>query len=275
MNNTISLILEAFQYDFILKAMVVGGLIALCCAFLGTFLVLKKFSMIGDGLAHVSFASVAIALFFSVSPLLVSIPMVIVASFAILKLSESDSLHGDAAIGLVSAFSIAIGVMISSLAQGFNVDLMSYLFGSILVISDFDVMVTIVFAIIVIVAVILNYHNLFAITYDEEFAQVNGVNAKKMNYLLAVLTSITIALGIRVVGTLLISSLIVFPTVSALQVSSGFKTTIIIASVISVMCVFLGVLLSFVLDFPTGATIVVMNSICFAFSYLTKKLRNV
>lgn len=274
MNNTISLIIEAFQYDFINKAMLVGGLIALCCAFLGTFLVLKKFSMIGDGLAHVSFASVAIALFFSVSPLLVSIPLVILASFLILKLSEGDNLHGDAAIGLVSAFSIALGVMISSLAQGFNVDLMSYLFGSILVISDFDVIVTVIFALIVIVTVILNYNNLFAITYDEEFAQVNGVNAKKMNYILAVLTSITIALGIRVVGTLLISSLIVFPTVSALQISNGFKSTIIISSIISVTCVFLGVLFSFVMDFPTGATIVVINAIFFALFYGTKKLRN-
>jgi len=229
--------------------------------------------MIGDGLAHVSFASVAIALLFSMSPLLVSIPLVILASFAILRLTETANLHGDAAIGLVSAFSIAVGVMISSLANGFNVDLMSYLFGSILVISDFDVMVSVIFALIVIGTIIFNYNNLFSITYDEEFAKVAGLNTRRMNYLIAVLTSITIALGIRVVGTLLISSLIVFPTVTALQMSRGFKGTIIISSLVSITCVFLGVLSSFVYDFPTGATIVFLNGIAFMLAFGYRKLR--
>lgn len=272
MKNVVQMIIEAVQYDFILKALLVGSLIAICCSFLGVFLVLKKFSLIGDGLAHVSFATVAIALLLSASPLLVSIPIVILASFVILKLNEKADLHGDAAIGLVSSFSIAAGVLISSMAKGFNVDLMSYLFGSILVISDMDVIISIVLSGIVIFMVFFFYNSLFAITYDEEFAKVIGLNTRTMNYLISVLTSITIALGIRVVGTMLISSLIVFPTVTALQISKGFKGTILISAAVSVTCVILGVFLSFIFNLPTGAAIVMLNALCFLMFFCIKKL---
>ena len=272
MNNIVQSVLEAVQYDFILKALLVGSLIAICCSLLGVFLVLKKFSLIGDGLAHVSFASVAIALLFSASPLLVSVPIVILASFVILKLNEKADLHGDAAIGLVSSFSIAAGVLIASLANGFNVDLMSYLFGSILVISDVDVIISILLSAGIILMVLLFYNNLFAITYDEEFAKVAGLNTRLMNYLIAVLTSITIAIGIRIVGTMLISSLIVFPTVSALQISKGFKGTIVISAVISVLCVIFGVFLSYLFSLPTGAAIVMLNAAIFLIFFCIKRM---
>lgn len=272
MNNIVQSLLEAVQYDFILKALLVGSLIAICCSLLGVFLVLKKFSLIGDGLAHVSFASVAIALLFSASPLLVSVPIVILASFIILKLNEKADLHGDAAIGLVSSFSIAAGVLIASLANGFNVDLMSYLFGSILVISDVDVIISILLSAGVILMVLLFYNNLFAITYDEEFAKVAGLNTRLMNYLISVLTSITIAIGIRIVGTMLISSLIVFPTVSALQISKGFKGTIVISAVVSVLCVIFGVFLSYLFSLPTGAAIVMLNAAIFLIFFCIKRM---
>ena len=272
MENVISLIIEAVQYDFILKALLVGSLIAICCSFLGIFLVLKKYSMIGDGLAHVSFATIAIALLLATSPLLVSIPLVILSSFLILKLNEKADLHGDAAIGLVSSFSVAAGVLISSISSGFNVDLFSYLFGSILVISNMDVVLSVILSAVVIFMIFFFYNNLFAITYDEEFAKVIGLNTKTMNYLISVLTSITIVLGIRVVGTMLISSLIIFPTVTALQVSKGFKGTILVSSAVSVSCVVLGVFISFIMNLPTGATIVMLNALCFAVFFCIKKL---
>lgn len=272
MNNIVQSITEAVQYDFILKALLVGSLIAICCSLLGVFLVLKKFSLIGDGLAHVSFASVAIALLFSASPLLVSIPMAILASFIILKLNEKADLHGDAAIGLVSSFAIAAGVLIASLANGFNVDLMSYLFGSILVISDADVIISIILSTVVILLVFLFYNNLFAITYDEEFARVIGLNTRFMNYLIAVLTSITIAIGIRIVGTMLISSLIVFPTVTALQISKGFKGTMLISAIVSVLCVIFGVFISYLFSLPTGAAIVMLNAVIFIVFFCIKRL---
>lgn len=266
------LALEAMQYVFIRRALVVGALIALCCAALGSFLVLRKLSMIGDGLAHVSFATVALALLLSASPLIVSIPLVILASFAILRLSEKADMHGDAAIGLVSSFAIAAGVLIASLAGGFNVDLMSYLFGSILVISRTDVTISIVLSVVVLATVSYYFNSLFAVTYDEEFAQIMGLKTRMLNYVIAALTAITIALGIRVVGTMLISSLIVFPTVTALQVAKGFKSTVLTSSLVSVTCVIIGVFASFLFNLPTGATIVLLNAFAFGFSFTMRKL---
>lgn len=273
MKDILNLILEAVQYDFILRAILVGSLIAISSSFLGIFLVLKKQSMIGDGLAHVSFATIAIALLLNKSPLLVSIPLVILSSFLILKLNEKADLHGDAAIGLISSFAVALGVLISSVAKGFNVDLFSYLFGSILVINKLDVVLSIILSILVIFLILMYYNSLFAITYDEEFAKVIGLKPNNMNYLIAVLTSITVVLGIRVVGTMLISSMIIFPTVTALQVSKGFKDTILISSIISVSSVVLGTFISYILNIPTGATIVIINSIFFVIFFLINRIK--
>ncbi|HBQ63741.1 MAG TPA: ABC transporter [Clostridiales bacterium] len=267
------LIAEALRYDFIRKALLAGSLIGICCSFLGIFLVLRKYSLIGDGLAHVSFATVAIALLLSASPLLVTIPVTVLASFFILKLNEKAELHGDAAIGLVSSTAVALGVLLASLGKGFNVDLMSYLFGSILVIRQEDVVISAVLSLVVIFMVLYNFNSLFALTYDEEFARVLGLGAGRMNILLAVLTSITISLGIRIVGTMLISSLIIFPTVTALQFSRGFKGTLLLSACFSVACILLGVFISYILNFPTGAVIVLLNCGCFLLAFGLRRLQ--
>lgn len=272
MSEMIYMLLESLQYDFIIRAVIVGSLIALSSAFLGIFLVLQRQSMIGDGLAHVSFATIAIALFFNQSPLLVSIPLVILSSFLIIKLNDKAGINGDAAIGLISAFAVALGVLISSLAQGFNIDLFSYLFGSILVISELDVILSIILSIVVIVLIIFNYNRLFAVTYDPEFASVVGIDTDKSKYLISVLTSITVVLGIRVVGTMLISSMIIFPTVTALLVSKGFKDTILISTLISVLSVILGIFISYLLNLPTGATIVMINGLIFVLVLLFRNV---
>ncbi len=264
------MILEALQYGFIQKALLAGSLIALSCAFLGVFLVLRKFSMIGDGLAHVSFATVALALLLSVPPLVLSIPLVILSSFLILKLNEKANLHGDAAIGLVSSLSVAIGIVIASMAQGFNIDLFSYLFGSILVISDLDVILSIILSATVIGIIVFYYHDLFAITYDENYAKISGMKVEWLNYLIAILTSITIVLGIRVVGTMLVSSLIVFPAVTALQVSKSFRGAMAVAATVSVFCVLAGVFLSYGFNLPTGGAIVLLNGVCFVIAFGSK-----
>ena len=272
MTDIFELIKEALSYSFMQRAIIVGVFIALSSALLGIFLVLKKYSMIGDGLAHVSFATVAIALFLGTSPLLISIPIVILSSIFIMQLNEKAGLHGDAAIGLVSSFSVALGVLISSVAGGFNIDLFSYLFGSILAIKDSDMYLSIVLAGFVIALVVFFYNDLFAVTHDEEFASVIGIRTKLMNYLIATLASITIVLGIRVVGTMLISSMIVFPTVTALQVSRSFKSTIVISALISVAAVIIGVLTSYVLNFPSGATIVMVNAFVFIVFFALKPI---
>lgn len=273
MTDFFELISESLQYTFMQRAILVGILIGICSAMLGVFLVLKKFSMIGDGLAHVSFATIAIALTLNASPLFVSIPVVIVASLFILRLNEKTKLHGDAAIGLVSSFSVALGVLIVSVSDGFNVDLFSFLFGSILLISEMDVLLSIGLAVIIVSAVIFFYHDLFAFTHDEAFAKVMGINTNRMNTMIAILTSITIVLGIRVVGTMLISSMIIFPTVTALQISKSFKWTMILASIISVISVVIGVIGSYVFNLPSGASIVMVNAFFFALAFVLKQWR--
>ena len=190
----------------------------------------------------------------------------------ILKLNEKADLHGDAAIGLVSSFSVAFGVLLASVSSGFNVDLFSYLFGTILVISDLDLVLSIVLSIVVLLGLFLFYNALVVVAHDEEFAGVIGIDVKLMNRIIAILTSITIVLGIRVVGTMLISSMIIFPTVTALQLSKSFKQTIALSISVSVFCVVTGVLLSFVLNLPSGATIVILNAICFAIFFGIKKI---
>ena len=259
----ITSIFNLFSYTFLQRALIVGLLISISSSFLGIFLVLRKYSMIGDGLAHVSFATVALALLLNQSPLIISIPIVSLSSLLILKLSEENRIGGDAAIGLISSTAVAIGVLISSLSNGFSVDLYSYLFGSILIISEIDVYFSIVLSIIVIGTVLYFYQDLFAMTYDMDYAIVSGRKTKQLNQIISFLTSITIVLGIRVVGTMLISSLIIFPTVSALRLSNSFKSTIIWAVMISSFSVVSGLLISITFDLPTGSSIVLINAVIF------------
>ena len=219
--------------------------------------------MIGDLLDHESLATVALALLLNQSPLILSIPIVSLSSLLILKLSEENRIGGDAAIGLISSTAVAIGVMISSLSTGFSVDLYSYLFGSILIISEMDVYLSMLLSLIIVSTVLYFYQDLFAMTYDMDYAIISGRKTKRLNQIISFLTSITIVLGIRVVGTMLISSLIIFPTVSALRLSNSFKSTIIWAVVISSFSVIMGLLVSISFDLPTGSSIVLINAIIF------------
>lgn len=266
-------ITDIFRHDFMIRAFLSGIMIAITCSFLGIFLVLKKQSMIGDGLAHVSFAAIALSLFFQRESIFITIPVVIIASILIIKLNEYAGVHADAAIGLISSFSVAAGTMIASLSGGFNVDLFSYLFGSILVITNQELYLSMALCFGVLGIIIYYYDELFAITYDEEFAQIQGINTNFFNYLISALTSVTIVLGIKAIGTMLISSLIIFPTVSALQISKNFKTTIIHSAIISCSCLTIGIILSYIFNLPTGSTIVFLNGMVFVLLFLIKKLR--
>jgi zinc transport system permease protein len=259
---------EALQYAFIRRALIAGCLIAASCSFLGPFLVLRRFSLIGDGLAHVGFATVAIGLLLRQQPILISLPLVAFAALWILKLNEKAGLHGDAAIGIVSSLGVAAGVLIASMAGGFNVDLMSYLFGNILSISQAEMRITWVLSIAVVVCVLVFYHDLFAITADEEHARVLGIKPGTVNRMLILLTSFTVVIGIKIVGTMLISSMIILPAVAALQIARSFKTVIAAAFVFSALSVLLGISGSYVLDLPSGATIVMVNFLFFAGAWL-------
>ncbi len=265
------MIFEMFTHTFMQRAIIVGLMIGLSASLLGVFIVLRKQSMIGDGLAHVSFASVAIALLLGYAPIYVSLPLVSLSSVLILKLSEKARMHADAAIALVSSFSVALGTLITSVVQGFNVDLFSYLFGSILLISQSDVYITVVLSIVVIASIIFFYKDLLSITYDQEFAKVIGVPIEKYNYLLSMLTALTIVIGIRIIGTMLISSLIIFPSISALQLKLGFKNTLISSALISTISITIGIILSYIYNFPTGSSIVCINAFIFIICYITRK----
>lgn len=274
MENILYQIIEALSQAFMIKALITGIFIAVPCSILGVFLVLKNMSLIGDGLAHVSFAAIAIGLLVSVNPILIAIPIVIGGSVLILSLKEKAKIDADATIGMLSSTSIAVGIVIVSLAGGFNVDLFSFLFGSILFISNFEVGLAAILSLGVITVVALFYNDLFAVTFDEEFAKLSGVNLSKVNYILSVATSLTIVLGIRIVGTLLISSLIVFPAVFALQFKRKFKLTIFLSIAFSVCSVIIGILLSYIFNLPTGATIVCTNAIAFGLSLLLRNWRS-
>lgn len=273
MTNVFQQIQEALQYAFIQRAIIAGCFMALGCSFLGVFLVLRRFSLIGDGLAHVSFATVAIALLVHAQPMVVSIPLVALASMIILELNEKARVYGDAAIGLVSSFGIALGVIIASTAGGFNVDLFSYLFGNILSVNGFEVWMTAVISLLVVLVTALFYHDLFAITFDEDYAKVSGIRVKAVNRILILLTSLIVVLGIKIVGTMLVSSLIILPAISALQVVRSFKATIALAGIFAVISVVLGIFASYVLNYPSGATIVMVNFIIFSGSFMFGRLK--
>jgi len=264
--------LEMFSYDFMLNALVAGGFVSISCAVMGVFLVLRKFSMIGDGLAHTSLATIALGMFLGVSPIGISIPLVIAASFFIMRLSQKATLWGDSAIGFVSAAAVAAAVMIVSLSNGFNTDLYGYLFGNILSISVGELWISVMLSLVVIVFAVIFYRDLFALSFDDDFAKVIGVKADILNTAIIVLTAVTVVLGVRVVGTMLISSLIIIPAITALQISKNFKQTIIFSALIAMFSVIVGISLSFFLDIPTGATIVLINVLLFLIAFSAKLL---
>ncbi len=268
------MIIEMFSYPFMVRAFTVGALVALCSALLGVSLVLKRYSMIGDGLSHVGFGALAIAAALNVAPLAVAIPVVIVAAVLLLRIRGNSRIKGDAAIALISTSSLAVGVMVISMTTGMNTDVYNYMFGSILAMSDEDVRLSVIMAVIVLVLFVFFYHKIFAITFDETFAQATGVKADLYNTLIAILTAVTIVLGMRMMGALLISSLIIFPALTSMRVCKTFKSVIINSAVISVVCLVLGITVSYVWGTPAGASVVMVNIAALLIYSLIGLIRN-
>lgn len=254
---------EMFSFTFLIRAFVVGILVSLCASLLGVSLVAKRYSMIGDGLSHVGFGALAVSTAMNASPLAVSIPVVIAAAFLLLRLSENSKIKGDAAIALISTSSLAIGVVIVSLTTGMNTDVCNYLFGSILAMSKSDVYLSVGLSITVLILFVFFYHKLFAITLDETFARAAGVKTGMYNMLIALLTALTIVLGMRMMGAMLISSLIIFPALTSMRIFKRFKTVTICSAVIAVTCFFTGMVISYVYATPPGASVVMMNIFTF------------
>ncbi len=266
---------DIFHYGFVQRAMIAGVLIAAVSALLGMFLVLRRFSLIGDGLAHTTFGSVAVVLLIGISPLyvtLAALPLVMIASLAIFKLTSSRKINADAAIGIVSSLGIAAGIIFASLSGGFNVDLLSYLFGNILTVNNTELFLSFIVFLIVVAMVIYFYDDLFAVTFDQELAQSIGVNTRRINVILFLLTAIAAVLAMKVAGIMLVSALLILPALTALQLSVSFRATMIAAVAFSILAVVCGIIFAFLLNLPAGATIVLFN-ICFLLLvFVAKKL---
>lgn len=258
-----SMIVEIFSYPFAVRALIVGVLVSICAALLGVSLVLKRFSMLGDGLSHVAFGSAAVALAVGIAPLKVAIPIVVIAAFLLLRISENGKIRGDAAIAIVSSSALAIGVIVATLTTGMNTDINNYMFGSILAMSREDVWISVIVAVAVLAIYLLMYNKIFACTFDEAFAASTGVKVKIYSSLLSVMTAITVVIGMRMMGALLISSIMTFPALSSMRICRRYSATVICSAVVSCLCFITGLFLSFFYDMPAGASVVVANLVIF------------
>ena len=254
---------EMLSYPFMVRALFGGMLVSLCASLLGVSLVLKRYSMIGDGLSHVSFGALSIALAMGWSPLKVSIPVVVLAAFFLLRITENSRIKSDAAIAMISASSLAIGIIVTSLTTGMTTDVSSYMFGSILAMTKEDVVLSAVLCIIVLGLFVLCYNQVFAVTFDENFAKATGVNVGAYNMLISVLTAVTIVLGMRMMGAMLISSLVIFPCLTSMRVFKSFTSVVISSGILSLICFLLGMMASYQFSTPAGASVVVVNLIAF------------
>lgn len=264
---------EMLNYDFIVNALIAGLLISICASLVGTNLVLKKQSMIGDGLSHVAFGAMIIAITFGFAPLYFTIPVVILASYLILRINNSRNINNDAAIAILSSSALAIGAVINTLNPGKNIDINSYLFGSILAINQSDLIIIAITTIAVSLLYLVFYKQIFAITIDEKFAKSIGINTKIYGIILAAICSVVIVLGMRMLGALLISSLIIFPCISARHLTKSFRNTVITSVALAIISFLFGLTASYAFNLPSGASIVCANLICFIVCWVYNKLR--
>ncbi len=279
MNNILSQFAEYLSFPFVRYAFIAGILIALCSSLLGVTLVLKRFSFIGDGLSHVAFGAMAIAAVFSISnEMIVVMPITIVCAVFLLKKGRNRSkVQGDAALAMLSTGAMAVGyLLLNMFSKSANIsgDVCSTLFGStsILTLQKTDIILCVIMSVIVISIFILFYNKIFAITFDETFTKATGTNTELYNLIIAVITAVIIVLAMNLVGALLTSALIVFPTLSAMRLFNSFKRVIIASGIIAVLASIIGISLSIVISTPVGATVVVINAVIFILCCITKKI---
>jgi zinc transport system permease protein len=253
-----------------IRALEVGVLIGAIAPLIGIFLVLRRYSLIADTLSHVSLAGVAIGLLININPLITAIGAAVVSSVAIERLRLSKRVYGESALSIFLSGSLAVAIILISLAHGFRVDLFNYLFGSIVTVKQSDVYIILGAGIVVLLTILGFYKELVYITFDEEAARVGGIPTWFINILLIILAAITVALSIPIVGILLISALIVIPVVTSLQLKKSFVGTILYAEVISIFSVVVGIIGSFYLNIPAGGTIVVVNLVLFILTLFKK-----
>lgn len=266
-----------FEFDFVRYALITGILVSLCAALLGVSLVLKRYSMIGDGLSHVAFGAIAIAAVLKITPMYFALPVTVIAAILLLRTGKNTKIKGDAAIAMLSVSALALGYLLMNIfSTNANVsgDVCTTLFGStsILTLSKSDVYTCLALAAVVIILYVLFYNKIFSVTFDEDFASATGTNASVYNLAIAIVTAVVIVIAMNLVGALLISALIIFPALSSMRIFKSFKAVTISAAVTAIFCSGLGILLSMLFDTPVGATIVGANVAVFLLATITGKI---
>ena len=267
---------EYFKYSFTRNALAVTVLIALCAALLGVILVLRRFSLIGDGLSHVAFGSAAIAATLGVFDFGLTLPITVIAAVIILKGGEKRRIMGDAAIAIISSGALAIGYLVLDAGGGtsnLGGDVCTALFGSsaILSIDTVELVCTALLTAVLTALIVIFYHRIFSVSFDERFSKATGLRAEAYNLVIAIITAVVIVIGMKLAGALLMSALIVFPAMCAMRVSKSFKGTLVLAAIIGIICAVFGLLISIILETPTGATVAACDTIAFAIFSIFKR----
>ncbi|MBE6592448.1 MAG: metal ABC transporter permease [Ruminococcaceae bacterium] len=277
--SVFELLAKYFSYEFVWFALIVGTLIALCSSLFGVVLVLKRFSFIGDGLSHVAFGALAIATVIGVSDnMLIVLPVTVISAILLLMSGRNAKIKGDAAIAMLSAGALAIGYLVMSVfSSSSNVagDVCSTLFGSfsIITLTRLEVILCVLLSVVVIALFVLLYNRIFAVTFDESFATASGVRASLYNLIIAVITAVIIVLAMNLVGSLLISALVIFPALSAMRLAKTFRGVVICAALISTVCAIVGILSAILASTPVGPTIVAIDILAFLVCFLIGKLK--
>jgi len=261
--------IEILQYEFMQRALISGIAISISCSLIGLFLILKRFSLFGDAISHVAFGGIALGLFLKSNPIWVSLIVSIIGALAIIKLNSSKRIYSDSSISVLLSLGLAMGLVLISLSGGFSIDITSYLFGSILLVNIEETVSTVLLSVIVIAFVILYYKKLIYLVFNEEQALVNGINTVVLNILFITLATIAIVMSIRLIGVLMVSSLLIIPNVSSLLLGYGFKKTILFSICFSLISVILGIILAYEWNItPSGMIVITSAGIFFGVNVL-------
>ncbi len=265
--------MEIFAYSFMQRALVSSLLIAIACSVLGVFLILRRDAMLGHGLAEVAFGGIALGLLVNLLPMLTAVIAAILGALAMLKLKEKAGVYGDTAIGILSSFGMALGILIISAAGSFNVDLFDYLFGNVLAITPAEVWLAAFLAFLVVTVLVVFFDEFFYLTFDEESARVSGVRVDLLNSILAVLSAVTVVLAMKVVGILLVAAMIVIPAAAGLQVAASFRQAVVFAALVSMVSALGGLVMATLLDLPPAGAIVCLSTLIFVCLLIVRRVR--
>lgn len=261
-------LLELLTYPFVSRALIAGSLISVSASILGCVLVLRHYSLIGHGLSEIGFASLSFASALNIPVMFISAPSVIISSFIIMFISRKYKTAGDIAIAAASSIALSLGVIVSSLTGSYS-NISMYLFGSVLAMNDYDLILAVILSLLVIASFIVFYNRIFIITYNEDYARSLGINVNVFEGIISLLTALTVVLGMRIMGTLLISSVIILPAVSAKILESGFRMLVIMSAIISFIAFISGLIVSFIFNLPAGASVVIVNALILILLKLT------